>query len=93
MTDIAPVYGPKGIRVNCIAPGMINTPMRAAVMAKSGLDVEKVNKALIQRTSLGIEGSAWDIAKATLFLAGPDAQYITSVLLPVDAGVTMRLGG
>jgi enoyl-[acyl-carrier-protein] reductase (NADH) len=62
-------------------------------MAKSGLDVEKVNKALIQRTSLGIEGSAWDIAKATLFLAGPVAQYITSVLLPVDAGVTMRLGG
>ncbi len=93
MTDIAPVYGPKGIRVNCVAPGMINTPMRAGVMARSGLDVEKLNKMLIQRTSLGIEGTAWDIAQATLFLAGPDSHYITSVLLPVDAGVTMRLGG
>jgi len=92
MTDIAAVYGKQGIRVNCLAPGMINTPMRAATMSQSGLDVEKVNKMLIERTSLGIEGTAWDIAKAALFLAGPDGHYVTSVHLPVDAGVTQRMG-
>lgn len=92
MTDIAAVYGPFGVRVNCVAPGMINTPMRAGVLAKSGLDVETLNKTLAKRTSLGIEGTAWDIAKSTLFLVGPDGSYITSVLLPVDAGVTQRMG-
>jgi NAD(P)-dependent dehydrogenase (short-subunit alcohol dehydrogenase family) len=92
MTDIAAVYGKQGIRVNCLAPGMINTPMRAATMAGSGLDVEKVNKMLIDRTSLGIEGTAWDIAKGALFLAGPDGHYITCVHLPVDGGVTQRMG-
>jgi NAD(P)-dependent dehydrogenase (short-subunit alcohol dehydrogenase family) len=92
MTDIAAVYGPQGVRVNCVAPGMINTPMRAGVMAQSGLDVDALNKALTKRTSLGVEGTAWDIAKSTLFLVGPDGSYITSVLLPVDAGVTQRLG-
>jgi NAD(P)-dependent dehydrogenase (short-subunit alcohol dehydrogenase family) len=92
MIDIAAIYGPQGVRVNCVAPGMINTPMRSAVMAKSGLDVDKLNKQLAQRTSLQIEGSAWDIAKAVTFLVGPDGTYITGVLLPVDAGVTQLMG-
>ena len=91
MIDIASVYGPKGIRVNCVAPGMINTPMRAGVMAKTGLDVEKMNKLLAEKTSLRVEGSAWDIAQATAFLVGPDGSYLTCVHLPVDAGVTMRI--
>ncbi|MFD2501601.1 SDR family oxidoreductase [Rhizorhabdus histidinilytica] len=37
---------------------------------------------------LGIEGDAWDVAAATLFLASPEARLITGVLLPVDAGVS-----
>ena len=41
-------------------------------------------------TALGIEGDAWDIARAALFLAGPDGRYITGVLLPVDGGTTAR---
>jgi len=91
MNDIAAVYGPKGIRVNCVAPGMINTPMRAGVMAKSGLDVDKLNKMLAEKTSLQVEGTAWDIANATAFLVGPEGSYLTCVHLPVDAGVTMRM--
>jgi NAD(P)-dependent dehydrogenase (short-subunit alcohol dehydrogenase family) len=39
---------------------------------------------------LGIEGDAWDIARAALFLAGPDGRYITGVLLAVDGGTTAR---
>jgi NAD(P)-dependent dehydrogenase (short-subunit alcohol dehydrogenase family) len=86
MRELADTFGTRGIRVNCIAPGIIDTPMRAAVMAES--HQESVD--LSNRTALGIEGDAWDIARATLFLAGPDGRYITGVHLPVDGGSTMR---
>jgi NAD(P)-dependent dehydrogenase (short-subunit alcohol dehydrogenase family) len=88
MIDLADAFGKEGIRVNCIAPGIIDTPMRAAAMARSGVDPQQVD--LTARTSLGIEGDAWDIARAALFLAGPDGRYLTGVLLPVDGGATAR---
>jgi NAD(P)-dependent dehydrogenase (short-subunit alcohol dehydrogenase family) len=47
---------------------------------------------LVDRTALGISGDAWDVAKAALYFASPDSRYITSVLMPVDAGVTQRCG-
>jgi NAD(P)-dependent dehydrogenase (short-subunit alcohol dehydrogenase family) len=87
-TDIADAFGAKGIRVNLIAPGIIDTPMRNAIMTRAGVDLSKVD--LTSRTCLGIEGDAWDIARAALFLAGPDSRYITGVLLPVDGGSTCR---
>ncbi len=88
MVDLADAYGKKGIRVNCIAPGIINTPMRAAAMRQAGVDPAQID--LSFRTSLGIEGDAWDVARAALFLAGPDGRYLTGVLLPVDGGTTAR---
>jgi NAD(P)-dependent dehydrogenase (short-subunit alcohol dehydrogenase family) len=88
MVDVADSFGAQGIRVNTIAPGIIDTPMRAAAMRQGGLDPSKVD--LSSKTSLGFEGDAWDIAHAALFLAGPDARYITGVLLPVDGGTTAR---
>jgi NAD(P)-dependent dehydrogenase (short-subunit alcohol dehydrogenase family) len=88
MVDVADAFGSQGIRVNAIAPGIIDTPMRAAAMMQAGLDPKHID--LSSKTSLGIEGDAWDIARAALFLAGPDARYITGVLLPVDGGSTAR---
>jgi hypothetical protein len=38
---------------------------------------------------IGIEGDAWDIAQAALFLAGPESRFITGITLPVDGGVTI----
>jgi NAD(P)-dependent dehydrogenase (short-subunit alcohol dehydrogenase family) len=86
MRELADTFGPRGIRVNCIAPGMINTPMRAAVLAQAAHGKTDFS----DRTALGIEGDAWDVARAVLFLAGPDGRYITGVELPVDGGTTMR---
>ena len=86
--DLADAFGTNGIRVNCIAPGIINTPQRAAVIRAGGHDPADFD--LSQKTSLGIEGDAWDVARAVLFLAGPDGRYVTGVLLPVDGGVTAR---
>jgi NAD(P)-dependent dehydrogenase (short-subunit alcohol dehydrogenase family) len=88
MVDIADAFGMQGIRINTIAPGIIDTPMRTAAIMQGGLDPEKVD--LSAKTSLGIEGDAWDIARAALFLAGPDGRYITGVLLAVDGGTTAR---
>jgi NAD(P)-dependent dehydrogenase (short-subunit alcohol dehydrogenase family) len=86
MVDIADSFGRDGIRINCIAPGLIDTPMRDTSIRRAGLDKAKIN--LGGRNCLGIDGDAWDIARAALFLAGPDGRYITGVHLPVDGGVT-----
>jgi NAD(P)-dependent dehydrogenase (short-subunit alcohol dehydrogenase family) len=85
MIDVADSFGKQGIRINCVAPGIIDTPMRDATIAKGGHTKESLN--LGRKTALGIEGDAWDIARAALFLAGPDGRYITGVHLPVDGGV------
>jgi len=86
--DVAAAFGSQGIRINAVAPGIIDTPMRAAAMRQGGLDPATVD--LSSMTALGFEGDAWDIARAVLFLAGPDARYVTGVLLPVDGGTTAR---
>jgi NAD(P)-dependent dehydrogenase (short-subunit alcohol dehydrogenase family) len=86
MIDVADAYGKHGVRVNCVAPGIIDTPMRAAAIIQAGRDPSTID--LGYKTALGIEGDAWDIARAVLFLAGPDGRYITGVTLPVDGGST-----
>jgi NAD(P)-dependent dehydrogenase (short-subunit alcohol dehydrogenase family) len=88
MTDVADAYGKQGIRANCIAPGIIKTPMRDNAIRQGGREPSDLD--LTYKTSLGIEGDAWDIARAALFLAGPDGRYITGVVLPVDGGSIAR---
>jgi NAD(P)-dependent dehydrogenase (short-subunit alcohol dehydrogenase family) len=86
MVDVADAFGKHGVRVNCVAPGIVDTPMRASAIAQAGLDPATID--LGYKTALGIEGDGWDIARAALFLAGPDGRYITGVVLPVDGGST-----
>jgi NAD(P)-dependent dehydrogenase (short-subunit alcohol dehydrogenase family) len=73
---------PKGIRVNCIAPGFIATEMSAKALNN---DPERKNKVL-GRTPMGELGKTEDIANAAAFLASDAAKYITGVVLPVDGG-------
>ena len=73
---------PKGIRVNCIAPGFIATEMSARAL--NG-DKERKDKVL-SRTPMGALGEPADVADAALFLAGEGAKYVTGVVLPVDGG-------
>jgi NAD(P)-dependent dehydrogenase (short-subunit alcohol dehydrogenase family) len=88
MNDVADSYGKDGIRVNCVAPGIIDTPMRNQAMQQAGIDPGSLD--LTFKLSLPHEGDAWDIARAALFLAGPDGRYITGVMLPVDGGTVAR---
>jgi NAD(P)-dependent dehydrogenase (short-subunit alcohol dehydrogenase family) len=87
-SDIADAWGAKNIRVNLVAPGIIDTPMRANTIIAAGRDPKDFN--LGSKTCLNREGDSWDIARAVLFLAGPDGGYVTGVLLPVDGGVISR---
>ena len=74
--------GPKGIRVNAIAPGFIYSDMTAKALDN---DPERKTK-VFNRTPMGIMGQASDIGDAALFLASDAAKYITGVVLPVDGG-------
>ena len=82
-SELAVMYGRDGIRANCVAPGHIMTPM---VEAHVKGERRRVRTAI---APIGIEGDAWDIAQAALFLAGPESRFITGLTIPVDGGVTV----
>ncbi len=75
-------HGADLIRVNAVAPGYVYTPMVASRMS------EEQRNHRATAGMLKVEGSAWDVAEATCFLASPAARWITGVTLPVDAGRT-----
>jgi NAD(P)-dependent dehydrogenase (short-subunit alcohol dehydrogenase family) len=74
-----------GIRVNCIAPGPVYTPMVYAAGMSEELRARRRDASLLK-----VEGTGWDIGYAALFLCSDEARYITGVVLPVDGGVTIR---
>ena len=79
---LAVELSPRGIRVNCIAPGFIETAMSAKALNN---DPERRNRVL-SRTPMGYLGKPADIGNAVSFLASDAAGYITGVVLPVDGG-------
>ncbi len=79
--SMAADHGRDNIRVNCIAPGLVYTPMVAGRMDEA-LREQRKNAA-----PLGTEGTAWDIAAAAVYLASDEARWVTGVVLPVDAGL------
>jgi 3-oxoacyl-[acyl-carrier protein] reductase len=74
--------GRKGITANAVAPGFIQTDMTAAMP-------EKVLAAMSEKTPVGRLGTPADIAKAYLFLASDDADFITGQVLGVDGGLVL----
>ena len=77
-------HAPDGVRVNCVAPGPVFTPM---VIGKGMSDEARERR---RRASvLGIEGTGWDVGHAVRFLLSAHARYITGQTLVVDGGVTL----
>src|SRR3546814_2186847 len=72
-------HGRDGIRVNCIAPGSVYTPM----VATRGM-TDEMRAARVDQTLLGVEGTGWDIAHGCLFLGSDESRWITGVILPID---------
>ncbi len=80
--SMAREVGSRGITVNCIAPGFIDTDMTRSLP-------EEVRKTFEAQTALGRFGDAQDIADAVLFLASDQAKYITGQTLHVNGGMLM----
>ena len=74
-------YGRNNVRVNCIAPGHVHSPMVARHATEEMLDLRR------RAGPLGTEGTAWDVAWAAVFLASDEARWISGITLPVDAGL------
>ena len=79
---LAKEEGPSGITVNCVAPGVIDTDMMAAFTAED-------KAALAEETPVGRLGTAEEVAKLLVFLAGEDAGYITGQVFGVNGGLVI----
>src|SRR5437763_80112 len=72
---------PRGIRVNTVAPGLIDTPLgRAATAGRPSRGTTRI--------PLGRQGTAWEVADAVVFLLGTQSSYITGQVLAVDGGLS-----
>jgi len=78
----AATYAPRGIRVNCVAPGLVRTPMTAHLTAN-----EASLKASTAMHALGRVGDPADVAGAIDWLLGPDAGWVTGQVLGIDGGL------
>ncbi len=80
--SVAAQLGPKGVRINAIAPGMVWTPM-----------VESLGPEMRERrrraAPLGTEGTGWDVGWAAVYLASDEARWVTGQTLVVDGGLTL----
>jgi NAD(P)-dependent dehydrogenase (short-subunit alcohol dehydrogenase family) len=77
-------YAPRGIRINAICPGTIETPMVAEMLAKGELDMDEA----IANQPIARLGQAGEMAAAVLWLCSPGASFVLGVALPVDGGYT-----
>lgn len=79
---LAKELGPSGIRVNCVAPGMIDTPMNGNLS-------EDTVREIAEDTPLGRIGTPAEVAKACLFLASDEASFITGQVMGVNGGLVI----
>jgi NAD(P)-dependent dehydrogenase (short-subunit alcohol dehydrogenase family) len=79
-------WGPKGVRVNCVAAGMIATELAQANWAKTGFDTSAASAAFPLRRP----GKPEEIAQAVMFLASDAASYITGETLVVGGGPQLK---
>jgi 2-hydroxycyclohexanecarboxyl-CoA dehydrogenase len=74
-----------GINVNCVAPGLTDTPLLTGISEGA----EKLMAAIVRSIPLGRVGLPEEVARAIVFFASPDANYITGQTLSVNGGLTM----
>ncbi|GAA3707878.1 SDR family oxidoreductase [Streptomyces tremellae] len=83
--SVANEWAPKGVRVNAVAPGFIDTEMNTTLIAD-----ETRNRQILDRVPAGRWGTAQDIAGAALFLVSDAARFVHGTVLPVDGGYLGR---
>ncbi|MBS3652026.1 SDR family oxidoreductase [Pseudaminobacter sp. 19-2017] len=80
--NLAIEWGRHGVRVNCIAPGFVDTPLLRRNMPPAFID------AVVDRTPLGRMGMAEEMASVALMLLSDAASFVTGAVLPIDGGLT-----
>ena len=85
-TSAALEYAPRGIRINAVCPGTIETPMVADMITKGELDRAEAAAA----TPIARLGQGEEIAASVLWLCSPGASFVVGVALPVDGGYTAQ---
>ena len=81
---VAVQYGSRGVRVNCICPGAVNTPMAAGAW-----DGDEMQARMRREIPLGVVAEAGDIGSVAGFLLSPDAHHVTGQVIAVDGGSTV----
>ena len=89
---VAVDYGRRGVRLNCVLPGLMNTPLvqklaRQFASENAGMDLEAFVNRRHNQVPIGRMGEGWDVAHAALFLASDEAKYITGTEILVDGGL------
>ena len=85
----AVLYAAKGVRLNCVVPGLMHTPLVRRLADKyAGGDYERFVAHRDAQVPMGRMGDAWDVAHAALFLASDEAKYVTATEIVVDGGLT-----
>ncbi|MFC7342076.1 glucose 1-dehydrogenase [Saccharopolyspora griseoalba] len=79
-------YAPRGVRINAICPGTIETPMVARMIDSGDLDADDAAAS----QPIGRLGTAEEMAAAVLWLCSPAASFVVGIALPVDGGYTAR---
>lgn len=89
----AVLYAGRGVRLNCVVPGLMFTPLvqRLAEKYANG-DFDGFVARRHQQVPMGRMGDAWDVAHAVLFLASDESRYITAQEIVVDGGLTAATG-
>lgn len=85
--NTADELGPRGIRVNSVCPGLVDTEIAAGLFAP-----EPVYRSYLENIPLGRTGVPDDVAAAVRFLCGPESSWITGTVLSVDGGHHLRRG-
>jgi len=78
---LARELGPRGIRVNAVAPGVVRTGMSRLIT-----DTPELHDAVVARTALGRLGEPEDVAGTIVYLASDASAYVTGVVIPIDGG-------
>ena len=84
---LASELGPKGIRVNALAPGTIKTRFSRALT-----DNDEISERIRSRIPLGYFGEPQDVVGAALYLASDLSDYVTGAILTIDGGVSASAG-
>jgi len=88
----AVIYASKGVRLNAVVPGLMNTPYTRSLAERFGKGYEEFCKAREEQVPMGRMGDAWDVASAVVFLAADEARYVTGQRIVVDGGITSSTG-